>query len=162
MDLKSDTVKTATRHKFDAGITFEKMLVAYHIAEAEVGPKCVETSTSPQAKPKCEAKPDAKANALQRLLRENTDKLQQLIDMIQTMQLRIDILERSHGNQQAGQSLYRPQRRQSRPAGFVNPPQQYHSYTRQPAPQPRTCHNCGDPAHFWKSCPHPVQNLNGQ
>lgn len=191
--LTCDVIKTATRHKFDAGFSFEELLIACRVAEAEM--ELTKMRGSEVAQPKdqrSEVKADMQVNSIQQELRQNNNTLQSLVDMVKVLHTRIDTLEKERPEPvtaataptyQAPQPhLQQPPQRASDPTSRpptwrqqntqpIQQPQQYspnpRTDTQYPAqtsterqPPSRVCHNCGDPNHFWRSCPHPARHFN--
>lgn len=161
MGLRNDTVKTATRHKFDAGQSFEKLVVACRIAEAEPNEDNAAVEKPGQTVKVEEDKAGAQVAAIKVQMNQNDAKLSQILDMVRDLKVRVDEYEKG-GNpiiQQPPNAPFRPpfNNRSGYPRPTEHAPQTQPTQHQQPLP---TCHNCGDSSHFWRRCPNPRRNLN--
>lgn len=139
--IRNGAVKTATRHKFDDGLSFEDLVVACRIAEAEPNPEeSSKQQSSGTIAAAAAAVSEPQVQKVQSMLSQNDAKLEELLKMVKSLQLKVDTYQKTFhrpltGDPQPTLQHFESNARQN--AGYSNtaPPP---TWTRREQPQPPT------------------------
>ena len=144
--LHSEYVKSAIRHKFDAGDSFEELLRMARIVEMEHTGQGQKKQTSQPAKTQHQPQ----------VIDNNTQKLDEILKQLRSLDGRIQKLEKHQPSNPArvqNKVVQHEEHNQGTQPTQQKPRTFKKDFRRSQQPGKRICHECGDPSHIRPNCP---------